>query len=281
MTVSDAAAIVYQVLPEPEAGLLAGILFGVKASMSQELYDALITTGTLHIVALSGQNISILIGLISLILFRMFHRPIANIVSIVVIIGFILFVGPTPSVIRAGIMGTITLIGISLGRQTWPLMIWILTVVIMLLTHPLWIGDLSFQLSAMATLGILLFGTRPWKQQSYASDGSNDNSNLKYILSKLHTAFSDDLRVTLAAQVFTIPIIMFAFGRISLVSPLSNVLIGWLIAPVMVGGFVLVALGCVWLPLAQVIAWFVWVPLTFVIRVIELTSRIPFASIGL
>ncbi len=281
MTVSDAAAIVGQLLPEPQAGLLAGILFGIKASMSQELYDALITTGTLHIVALSGQNISILIGLVSVILLRMVRRPIANIMSLAIIIGFIWFVGPSPSVIRAGVMGGITLIGISLGRQIWPLVIWTLAVAIMLVRNPLWIGDLSFQLSAMATLGILLFGAKRQLPVIYPHEHEDDNMNLKAIVSKARQALSDDLRITLAAQVFTVPIIMFAFGRISLVSPLSNLLIGWLIAPIMTLGFLLVTLGFVWVPLAQVVGWFVWVPLTFVIHVIELTSRIPFASIGL
>lgn len=267
MTVTDLTAIIGQLLPEPQAGLLSGILFGVKASFSDLLYDALITTGTLHIVALSGQNISILIGIVHFFLLRFVRRPIANIVSIAIIIGFILFVGPSASVIRAGIMGSITLIGISLGRQIFPLFVWALAVIIMLVLHPLWIGDLSFQLSAMATLGILLFGGKKQVQD-------NDNISLKSIL-------SDDLRVTLAAGVFTIPIIMFAYGRISFVSPLSNLLIGWLIAPIMMGGFLMVVLGLIFLPLAHVVAWFVWVPLTFVLQVIVWTAKIPFASIGL
>lgn len=263
MTVSDAALIVGQLLPEPQAGLLAGILFGIRANFSTELYNELITTGTLHIVALSGQNISILIGIVHFFLLTVVKRPIANIISIAVIAWFILFVGPSASVIRAGVMGGITLIGISFGRQVVPLVSWLLAVVIMLVLNPQWIVDISFQLSVMATLGILLFGTSKDKKQD------------------LFSPLRNDLRLTLAAQVFTIPIIMFAFGRISLVSPLSNLLIGWLIAPVMIGGFALVFAGLIWMPLAQLIAWFVWLPLAFIITIIHLTAKIPFASIGL
>ncbi len=270
MTVSDAAGIIYQVLPEPQAGLLTGILFGVKASMSKSLYESLVATGTLHIIALSGQNISILIGIISLILFQMVRRPIANILSLGMIVVFISFVGPSPSVIRAGIMGAITLMGISLGRQIWPLVVWAATVASMLIYNPSWVADLSFQLSVMATLGILLFGEAGPAARSYLG-----------LIRGLFYGLMADLRVTLAAQVFTIPIIMFAFGRISLVSPLSNLLIGWLIVPIMIGGFLLVALGVLWVPLAQPVAWLVWVPLTFVIRVVEWTAKIPFASIRL
>src|SRR5688572_1955887 len=103
MTVSDVTAIISQLLPEPQAGLLAGILFGIKANFSTAVRDALVITGTLHIVALSGQNISILIGVVHFFLLRFCRRPIANIVSILIIIGFIWFVGPSASVIRAGI----------------------------------------------------------------------------------------------------------------------------------------------------------------------------------
>jgi len=271
MTVSSATYLISQLLPEPQAGLLAGMLFGVRASLSPELYDALVTSGTLHIIALSGMNISILIGVVNLALLRIVKRPAANILSCGMIAAFIWFVGPSPSVIRAGIMGGITLLGVSLGRQLWPLLIWMLTIVIMLAFHPPWAGDLSFQLSVMATLGILLFGNKtPVDQKSFP----------RSMIYDLRSFLENDLRITLAAQVFTVPIIMFAFGRISLVSPLSNVLIGWLIAPVMTLGFLLVAVGSIWLPLGQIIAWLIWVLLAFMIQAVELTGKIPFASIS-
>jgi len=262
MTVSDAALIISRLLPEPQAGLLAGILFGLKASFSTELYEDLIITGTLHIVALSGQNISILIGIIHFFLLSVVKRPIANIISIGVIAWFILFVGPSASVIRAGVMGGITLIGISFGRQVMPVFVWALAVIGMLVLNPRWIMDISFQLSVMATLGILLFGTKKEQKQDLSSPIRNN------------------LRLTLAAQVFTIPIIMFAFGRISLVSPLSNLLIGWLIAPVMILGFALVLAGMIWMPLGQIIAWCAWLLLTFIVTAITLTAKIPFASVS-
>lgn len=250
-------------LPEPHAGLLAGMLFGVKSSLSKELYEALITTGTLHIVALSGMNISILIAFANLLLLRFLRRPIANTVTVGSIIGFIWLVGPTPSVIRAAIMGCLSLLAINLGRQRWVFITWLISVCIMLVVQPSWIGDISFQLSVMATLGIILFGP----------------SNQGYKVRTFKEIVYDDLRVTLAAQMFTIPIIFFAFGRISLVSPLSNVLIGWLIAPVMIGGFLMILAGLVMPALGQITAWIVWVPLQIIIQCIELTARIPFASI--
>lgn len=255
--------VISQTLPEPHAGLLAGIIFGIKASLPAELKNALITTGTLHIVALSGMNISILITVVNKTLLRFVRRPIANLISTGLIIGFIALVGASASVVRAAIMGVITLLSINFGRNRWPLFIWVLAITIMLLLNPLWVSDISFQLSALASLGILLFGNTSQKQ-----------------VHGILGFFEDDLRITLAAQVFTIPLILFQFQRISLISPIANILIGWLIQPIMIAGFVLVTVGLVWMPLAQVVAWFIWVPLAFVIQVILLTSRVPFASIG-
>lgn len=272
MTLDALIAIPNALIPEPQAGLLNGILFGVKATLSKDLYNALITTGTLHIIALSGMNISIIVGFVNLFLLRFLKRPIANVATSFIIIGFISFVGISPSVLRAAIMAGITLLGISFGRQTWPILAWILAVIIMLVLNPLWFFDLSFQLSVLATLGIILYGKKSEQEKQETRDWR--------LVSSLKRLVSDDLRVTLAAQVFTIPLIIFQFQRISLISPLTNILIGWLIGPVTLVGFILVIVGLVWMPLAHVVAWVLWMPLTVIIEVIRLTALVPFASIA-
>lgn len=249
--------IINQLLPEPHAGLLAGILFGTKATITKDFMDALIATGTLHIVALSGMNITILESLIGKTLGYFLNRRITSFLTILLIIGFIWFVGPSPSVIRAGIMGGVALIAVILGKQIWSIFFFTLTCIIMLVVHPGWIGDLSFQLSSGATLGIILFG------------GGSKKSILE-----------DDLRTTLAAQTFTIPLIFFAFHRVSLVSPLTNILIGWIIQPLTALGLIVALLGWIWLPLAVLPGWVTWVCLQYLITVITLTSKIPFASLG-
>ena len=245
-----------QLLPEPHAGLLSGILFGTKAMISNNLYEALVTTGTLHIVALSGMNITILESLIAGTLLPLIGRRLAALVTIILIIGFVLIVGPSPSVIRAAIMGSMALIAVLFGRQNWSILSFILTVSVMLLVHPTWITELSFQLSVGSTLGIILFGK------------------------KQKNIFLDDLRTTLSAQVFTIPLIFFTFQRISLVSPITNVLIGWIIQPITVLGLIIAVVGSFWLPAAVPLSWISWVMLEYLIVVIEWTAKIPFASLG-
>ena len=311
VTVETFTSVLNQLLPEPHAGLLNGILFGTKATLSRDLMDALITTGTLHIVALSGMNITILSGLISTTLLWVVGRRLASVLTILLIIGFVWFVGASPSIVRAGIMGGISLLAIVFGRQTWGLLAWILAVGIMLLLNPEWISDISFQLSAGATLGIILFGghgagpaarvsrdslqfdreiksTSPLSPISLRSeDSSQESLALVTRTSRLPAAFlvlwkliKDDLRLTLAAQVFTIPLILLYFHRISLISPVANVLIGWIIQPLTVAGLLASILGWIFLPLGQIVAWGAWVGLEYLITIVTLLSKVPGASVG-
>ena len=311
ITVATFTSIINQLLPEPHAGLLAGILFGTKATLSKELVAALTRSGTLHIVALSGMNITILSSLVNLTLLRVVNRRIASVVTILLIIGFILFVGPSPSVIRAGIMGGISLLAVIFGRQTWGLLSWILAVSIMLLLNPSWITDLSFQLSASATLGMILFGgnivkgaspevtnknfdpssvslakkafSRPSEQsRSQSEAGQNFISSPAWlpVFRFLWFLIRDDLRLTLSAQVFTIPLIFWYFHRMSLISPLTNILIGWMIQPLTVLGLLAAIGGWIFLPLGQVLGWVAWALLQYVIVVVEWTARVPGASVG-
>lgn len=271
VTVATFTSVINQLLPEPHAGLLAGILFGTKATLSKDFLEALTITGTLHIIALSGMNISILAGLSITTLLRFVSRRVASLLTMLIIIGFVWFVGVSPSVVRAAIMGSITLLAIVLGRQTWSLFTYCLTIGVMLLVKPDWIGNLSFQLSALSTLGIILFGG---KNTEKPVDGKQK------LFSFLYSLFEDDLTITLSAQVFTIPLILLTFRRISLVSPLTNILIGWTIAPVTAIGMATAILGWIFLPLGYVFGWVSWVLLEYLILVVRWTAIIPFSSLG-
>lgn len=256
-SVAGLSLILGRVLPEPHAGLLAGLLFGTKASISKELYDALVVSGTLHIIALSGMNITIITDIVATSLLPIVGKRIAAVLTLLLIVWFVWFVGASSSIIRAAIMGSVSLLAILFGRQYWAILSWALAVGIMLLIHFSWLFEISFQLSALATLGIILFGR------------------------KEKNRIQENLRLTLAAQVFTIPLIMMYFHRISLIAPLSNLAIGWLIAPLTILGWATSVAGWIWLPLGQVIAWFDWVLLEYMIRAIHLSSIIPFASLSL
>ncbi len=263
ITISTFTSVINHILPEPHAGLLSGILFGSKATLAKDFLDALTKTGTLHIIALSGMNISILADLSIMTFLRVTSRRVASLATVLIIIGFVWFVGPSASVVRAAIMGSLTLLAVLAGRPAWSIFSFFLTVGIMLFVKPSWIGDLSFQLSALATLGIILFGGK------HVAAPKNGIQNF----------IEDSLRVTLSAQVFTIPLILFVFRRISLVSPLTNMLIGWVIAPVTAIGMALAILGWIWLPLGVVFGWVSWVLLEYLIVMVEWTATLPFSSL--
>lgn len=258
--------IIAQVLPEPQAGLLSGILFGVRASIPPDLYQALITTGTIHIVALSGQNISILVRIISeATLFG--GRRFSLIMTFLTILAFLSIVGLEPTIIRAAIMGTLTLLAVYFGRRDWSLLSLILAASIMLIVNPEWIDDLSFQLSFMATLGIILLAS---KIEPKAAG----------LINEIIRETKINLKTTLAAQIFTLPLIFIYFKRISLIAPLTNILIGWTISPIMILGLVTVFLSLIIFPLAVLCAWSAWALLTYLIFIVKVTALIPLAAIS-
>lgn len=289
-SVSTLTMVLDRLLPEPQAGLLAGILFGTKAALGRHLTDVFIATGTIHIIALSGQNVSIIVTLLTTTLLGFVSRRIASLLILLVLGLFLWFVGPSASLVRAVIMGYLTLFAVISGRQSRSLLSLTLAVSTMLVLYPLWITDPGFQLSVLATLGIILFGGTPKiddRRPNIEKPNLPSVFHLQRPVSILHPLSSycwsiikDDLRITLAAQLFTTPLIFFHFHRVSLVAPLTNVLIGWTMPFIMGFGWAAALAGYVWLPLGIIPAWSAWVLLTYVIRVVEITSRLPVASIA-
>jgi len=257
-----------KLLPEPQASLLNGILWGEQKMMPKDFYEALRRTATLHVIALSGMNITILVNLLSKITFFL-GRKKSCLLSLGLIIIFILFVGAPPSVVRAGIMGGLSLLAVYFGRRDWALLSLILAAVVMLLFNFSWLWEISFQLSFLATLGIIILS------------GQAKTRKGKGIIAEIIYQGREDLRTTLAAQIFTLPVILYNFKQLSLIAPLTNVAVLWIVQPIMVLGFILSLLAVISLPLSQPIAWIIWVPLTYFIEVVKLTARLPFALISL
>ena len=197
--------------------------------MPVNFYQALVSTGTLHIIALSGMNITILVNLTARITLFL-GRKASSILTICLIVLFAWFVGGSPTIVRAAIMGCLSLLAVIFGRQYYSLLALIFTSVIMLMTDFSLAGNLSFQLSFLATLGLILAGGK-----SERRSGKEQKSGL---LSRLFWPIKENFRLTLAAQLFTLPVILYNFRRISLISPLANLAIEWTMQPIMVLGFV-------------------------------------------
>ena len=144
-------------LPEPHASLLNGIIFGVNLKTTKEFYQQLKVVGLLHLVVLSGINITLLSSIISSST-KFLSKSLSTLITILLIISFVVFVGPQAPIIRATFMGLLTHVAIITGRKNFTLYALFLSLIFILIFWPEWLKTISLQLSYGATLGIILFG---------------------------------------------------------------------------------------------------------------------------
>jgi competence protein ComEC len=255
-------SIINSYLPEPHASLLNGIIFGVDLKTTKVFYEQLKIVGLLHLVVLSGINITMLVALVSYAT-NFLGKFLSGLITILTIIFFIIFVGPKAPIIRAGFMGVLTFVSIVLGRKNLALYSLFLSAIFISIFCPKWLTTVSFQLSYGATLGIILFGRVEEKK-------SKDWS------SKLKTDIWKDIKLSLSAQLFTAPIIFFYFKQISLIAPLSNLLVSFLIPPLMVFGFLTAILGKINFWLGSLFAYICYGILSYMVFIIEILSKLPF-----
>jgi competence protein ComEC len=256
---------IYLLFPDPEASLLHGIMLGDEKGMSPELQQAFRDTGTSHIIAISGMHVAILALLISAISNRIFGGKIGAVLTILGIIGYTLLVGATPSVVRAAIMGTLAILALQMGRQNLSLNALAIAALGMAAWDPFLLWHVGFQLSFVATLGLLLY-LRP--MQTWA------NAKLLRILpeslvERLVGPFVAYFLMTFAAQVMTIPLVAYHFGRIALAGLVVNPLILPALPPFMMLGGLSVAISHLYMPLGKVFAALAWPFAAYIIRMIE------------
>jgi len=252
-----------QILPEPTAGLLSGLLLGISAVLPKNLLDGFNATGLTHIVALSGFNITIVAGAVVSLL-RWLPLSIRLSVAVVVIWLFVLLTGGAPSAIRAALMGTLILLAGLVGRLADISISVCLTAAVMVLVNPKILGsDIGFQLSFLATLGIIYL-----------------NPVLQQVLYRWPALLRQFILPTISALVMVTPILAADFGRISLVAPLTNVLVVPLVPLAMLLGFWAVVGGIIQTDLGLVLGWIAWAPLRLIVVLTEYFRSFPWASIN-
>lgn len=249
------SAQVERLWPEPESSLMAGLLYGARSGLPQELLDSFSRVGITHIIAVSGFNITIIASiLLSILIYIGFARQHAFWLAVVGIIIFVLFTGASSSVVRAGIMGVLVLIASQLGRLSRISNVLTLTAAFMLLLNPyVLVWDAGFQLSFLATLGLV-----------FLSPIINEFRFFKG-LEGFWAEIKEIFVSTLSAILATLPLILFQFGRLSLIAPLANILVLWIIPWLMLFGFVALICSLVFFLLGQVVAWMAIFGLKYVI----------------
>ena len=254
------------VMSSPQSALLEALFFGDEENIPQEWKEKFNLTGTRHITAVSGMNITIISGLIlNFLLFLGFWRQQAFYFSIILIILYILMIGAPVSAIRAGIMGILFLIAQHFGRLSSGSRAIVFAATLMLFFNPLLLKlDIGFQLSFLAILGLIYL-------QSPFLDFFKKISNTLQLRTSLAS--------TLSAQFFTFPILIYNFGQISLLSPITNILIVPFLSIITILGFIFSFLGIIFQPLGWILSLPAWLILTYILKTIDIFSKIPFANL--
>lgn len=226
-----------RLIVQPEAGLLAGILLGVKTNIAEDVRKILSLTGTAHIIALSGYNITIIAESLNKVL-RFRSRNVSFLLPVAGIFSFVLATGFSASVVRAAIMGIMLLLAKRLGRSNDSMVSILLVSSLMAAFNPyIILYDIGFQLSFMALIGIIYLA--PLIEGFFVLLGQR---------------LSQIILSTLAAQIMTLPLISYYFGEISLVSPLANMSILPLIPFLMFYSFICLLISFFSLSLAKFLA---------------------------
>jgi competence protein ComEC len=260
-------------IPEPEAGLAAGILIGLRDRVDRDLAADFTTAGASHVVAISGWNIAIVASTLAAVAGGLRRRRRAILTAAAIVL-YVAFVGPSASVVRAGVMAGVALLARELGRPGTAAgaLGWAVTVLLVL--DPGDVDDASFRLSVLATAGILAWGSGLTARIAGAEPG------------RLRRWLADILGVSLAAQAATTPIVLLDFGRLSLVAPLVNLVVVPLVPLAMALGALALGVGLLaglGLPalLATLVGLPAWVLYAAMVAAVRTGASLPMASLQL
>jgi competence protein ComEC len=265
-------------LPEPQAGLLMGILLGNERGISPELADDFSRVGAAHIIAISGFNMVIVSAIVMHFFEAIFkeRKWLAALAGILVIAVYTIFVGANVAVVRAALMSGLLVIAPLFKRKTYVPASLALVTILLTLSSPAVLQDIGFQLSFMAVLGLALFADplstrfKTFLERRFPSTHAN----------LIHVFLNEPLIISIAAQITTLPLVLLYFGRLSLLSIPVNVLIVpvqsilLIIAMMAVGtSFFIPAVG-------TVLYWIDMVFLSWSIGIVRTFARLEFADVA-
>jgi competence protein ComEC len=252
-----------RLIPEPEGGIVRGIVLGERAAVDADLATAFARSGTSHLLAISGFNMTLVATAVALLARGRLRPAITAALTVSCVLAYSVLVGLAPSVARAAVMAVVASLGLAFGRRPATDNALALAVATMVGIDASAIGDVGFLLSATATGGLLYLGDPISRRLAFVPG-----------------AVRQGLATTLAATLPTIPIIAAVFGRVSLVSPLANLVAVPLFAPLMLAGAATAALGTVSVDLAQLPGLLAYA-LAFLLRiVVETSAALPLASLA-
>lgn len=249
-------------IPDPEASLGIGYLVGQKRALPADLVSALQMAGLTHVVVASGYNLTILVRLARR-LFVKISKYLAAFFSVVMILSFIAITGISPSMSRAGLVAGLSLAAWYYGRKFHPVILLLIAIALTVIINPSYAwGDLSWQLSFAAFAGVVIVA--PLMQRYFFGD-------------KKPGIIGQILGETISAQLVTAPIIVAAFGQISNIAIVANLLVLPFVPLAMLLTFIAGLGGLLFPSIAFIFGFPANLLLGYMVRVIEFCANLPWA----
>jgi competence protein ComEC len=249
-------------LPEPEASLLIAICLGARSATLGSLAPAFISTGLIHIVAISGIKIAMIAGTVFELAALTRRRALRVVVASAVLLSYVALTGFTASGVRSALMWELVFVAFYLGRGTVALVSLGAAAAAMVALEPSLVYDVGFQMSVAGTFAIVAFAP-----------------GLSHLARRVPSPFREALAVTLAAQIGTFPVVLHAFGLTSPVGPVANALVLPLLPLSIILGFALCAVASV-PAVAQPLADLLDALLRIEIGITQTLARIPAWHLG-
>lgn len=259
--------VIEQSLPKQQAGLLAGMLIGYREGLSKEVQEVFSNSGLTHIMAVSGANVAFIVLPMLFVLRKLrVNYKLANLTVMGTLVVFVSITGFEPSVLRAVIMAEVALLGKIISRETEVINSISIAVILLLLYNPYNLFNIGFQLSFAATLSLILFYQR-----------------IKDLISfkVLPNIIADVAAATIAAQIGVLPISVFYFNKISIISIFSNIIVVPITGIVTILGCIMALVGQISTAISQLIGYANCVFLSFILFAAKLSADFPFAVVKL
>ena len=245
-------------LGSPLGQLISSMVLGRKAvDLPQDIRDLFIKSGLAHVLAASGFHVSLLLG-ITLKSTNFLAQKKQLVIGVIVLLIYLGLTGFSPSVIRAVIMGIAVLIAVASKAKVRPLGSLLLAATLILIFNPLWIGDLGFQLSFLSTFGLIV--TLPILQ-----------NKLDWLPTNIATAIA----IPLAASIWVLPLISYAFNMVATYSILINVITTPLITVISLGGMFTSALALLIPSLGSYLTWVLKYPTLLLVAITKFFTSLP------
>lgn len=253
-----------KIFAEPNSGIMSAIILGLKRAIPDDFMEKLRLIGLSHIVVISGFHVAVMIKIFQSIT-SSWSKKLSFLIGTLFLISFVILTGGAPSVIRASIMAWLFLLAPILGRRGKITNILALTIFLMIIENPLiLVYDVSFQLSVLAVLGLIYI--MPLFDRFFSRFGKIIGSAIS---------------ATLSAQIMTLPIILASFGRISVVAPITNIMITPFLSIIIPYGLIVAVISLITIKFAFIISWPLSILLGYIVSITNFFSDLRFASISL